>query len=138
MCNVQCAIQEDAVWKCAEQVPVDRVSALETDCFPRCQLLLEPLDRQPDHVTERAGNTFHDQIAFLLDGVAAGLVEREDLGQVPPDLPEVKLAESDRGADREKFLAVGTEMNEANAGDYLVGASLELHQHLLGVRQADR
>src|SRR6266542_6505749 len=106
--------EDGAAWK-RGQLPVDRVSALEAHRFPGGQFLLEPLDGQSDDVAERAGNAFHNQIAFLLDGVAAGLVERENLGQIAPDLPEVKLAESDRSADREKFLAVGTEMNEANA-----------------------
>ena len=77
---------------------------------------------------------FHDEVALLLNRVASRLVERKNLGEITTDLPQVQLAERDGGGDEEQPLPVRALLNKAHAGDDLMGAALELHQHPLGIR----
>jgi hypothetical protein len=100
--------------------------------FPRLEFLAQPFHREADHVCERAANTFDDEIAFLLDGVAARLVEGMDRPEVTADLPSVQLPERDRRAHGEQPVPVRPQMHQANASRDLVRASLEPGQNPLG------
>ena len=66
---------------------------------------------------------------MILDAIGAGLVERIDFGKVVTDLVGGQGLKGDVGADGKQAFAVSPEVQEANAGNHLMGAPLELIQH---------
>ena len=99
--------------------------------FPRGKFVLDFFDGQADDVAEGAGDFGDNQFAAFLDGVRAGFVEGIDLGQIFIHLPGRERAEQNVRADGEDAFAVRAQLDEADAGDDLVRAALELKKHLL-------
>ena len=102
-------------------------------CFPEGEFGAQAFDGEADDIAEGAGDAFDDFIAAFLNGIRAGLVEGINLRQVITDLTDVEGTEDDVGGVGEKLLAMAAEMDEADAGDDAMGASLQLLEHAAGI-----
>ena len=92
----------------------------------------EAFEGKADDVAVGAGDLGDDEFAMVLDGVAAGFVEGMDAREVVVDLGGGEGAEGDIGAHGKDVLAMDALVDEADAGDDLVGASLQTGEHGAG------
>ena len=106
---------------------------LATVSGPRFQFGGEAFEGQADDVGIGTGDLFDEQIAFILDCVAARFVERINAVEIAPDIYGIEWPERHGGAFGEDSLAMITQMQEAQARDHLMGAALELFEHQIGV-----
>ncbi len=68
---------------------------------------------------------------LLLDGVSAGFIQGIHFDEIALDGHGVERMESDGGALNENLLAMLAAVEQAHARHHLVGAALQLFQHLI-------
>ncbi len=95
-------------------------------------------ERESDDVAEGAGDFGHNEFAMILNGIATSFIEGIDFGEVLADLLFGQGMKGDVGADGKKAFAMGTQMEEANPGDHLMGLALELAEHPMRVGEVAR
>src|SRR5439155_18972285 len=83
-------------------------------------------------------NLFNDQIALYLDGVSARLIERMNRLEIMADLFPVQRAKRHVGGFGKNLLAKASQVNQADAGDDLMRASLQLGDHPFGLVEIRR
>jgi len=110
----------------------------ERNLFPEFKFSAQAFDREADNVAEGTGDRFNDFISTFLNGVGAGLVEGIDLREVFADLAGAERAKGDVGGLGEKFLAMAAQVDETDAGDNAMGATLQLLEHAVGVLEVGR